>query len=855
MKNENQELIKIDKARTLLYNTAYDAHVSLRQKIKIIENLGVIFGFDLIQIILLISKNSLSGYLNIITADNNIYGVNFSEGCIVQIDNRDENTFIGQILINDGYINESELTQFLKNKNSLIGQALISSKRMTDAQLQSCLYKQAVLRLTRLINSNEIQVTFTHVEVEIQSIKIDQSTLLDLTYDWVFTCVTDQWLEMHFYQYTNKRILWASNKIKETYPDILVKLNTFAEKDFVSIIENKKTMKEAEFEIPPKNLRRVFYLLSVLDCLRFEIGTNPNDHKTVITLLENIKKESLNTENFSTAIKNEAKDLIYSQKFFEAFTVLKKLNESQLQSSKIELYAIWCMLGHALKENIEIQSEVIKARINKIRPEDRFDAEYFYVMALFYKYSNNPKETEFYYNKSCAMNPKFYDFKITRSNFADKLKSMIKFSVYFLCIYSISNVASSQIQSSPIRFTNQYFNYALANNQADVAGLKIDFKNFEKLTKELEMTKIKNCFVKKNENIQLILCEPQADNITLDLKAYISNTEVDRSGSVVLQDLNNFIEFSIKDKTKTVLSLKAKRRPIAPFKVSKESNSEFTQFTLLDLNHRRNMWVKDLNINDLKFKLESTDEPYDIFQDYVYITTDDIKSAAIDYTMKLPTQIQFSSNRFGINALVGFSSFTTSTATFNSVLNSNVGYGLKFLYEKNINKNSSAYTNLILYTAQIANEKNSISIENKKFTLFDYDVGYKVFYNLNWAASLEYNYRNNFSTFETALGSGVFDISPSNSSSIGITPEYTLLESRLWNFIINLSPAITLPHSTPYGNTQIGYSYGVEVKTTYKLKESRIYAGINYTNKVFNSSDAKFQNKDFIYSVGFYYLY
>lgn len=855
MKTENQDLLKIDLARTKLYNASIDAFITLRQKIKTIENLGVIFGFDLIQIILLISKNSLSGYLNIIANDNNIYGINFSQGCIVQIDNRDASTFIGQILINDGYITEIELTTFLKNKNSLFGQELVSSKKMTAEQLQAILYKQAVLRLTQLINSNEIQVTFTNVEVEAHSVKIDQNALLPLAYDWVFTCLTDEWLEMHFYQYRSKKIHFNSDRIKNDYSLILSKLVDYTEKDFIPLFNSNTNIKKLEFEIQPKVLRRICFMLSILNCLQFENSTEAVDTNNVIKLIEKIKIDGIASDLFATSIKNEAKDLIYSQKHFEAFTVLKKLNESQLQSSKIELYAIWCLLGHAIKENIQIDPQVLKARINKIRPEDRYDAEYFYVMALFYKYSNNMTESETYYNKSCAMNPKFYDFKITRSRFADKLKSLIRFSVVCLGLSLVSKYTYAEILNSPIRFTNQYFNYAVAENNADVAGLKIDFKNFEKLTQDLEMTKIKNCYVKKNENTQLILCEPRENSTTLELKAYIANTEVDSSGSVILQDLKNFIEFTIKNKTQTVLSLKARRRPIAPFNVIKEINSETTQFTLLDLNHRRNMWVKELNINELKFKLESSEEPYDIFQEFIYTSNEDLKSIAIDFTMKLPTELKISSNRIGINALLGYSSFITSTATFNSVLNSNVGYGLKFLYEKNLDKNSSLYTNLILYSAQIANERNSIAIETKKFTLFDYDLGYKIFYNLNWAFSFEYNYRNNFSTFETMSGSGIFDISQSNSSSLGITPEYTFLESRLWNLIVNFSPALTLPQSTPYGNTQIGYSYGTELKTTYKLKESRVYAGINYTNKVFNSNDAKFQNKDFIYSVGFYYLY
>ena len=126
---EDQQSLRIDKARVALYEASFNKTLSPRQKIKTIEHLGIIFGFDLIQIIFLITNNNFSGYLNIISS-NNIYGITFLEGNIIQIDNKDEATLIGQILINDGYLNESELSQFLKSKNSLIGQELVSSGKI-----------------------------------------------------------------------------------------------------------------------------------------------------------------------------------------------------------------------------------------------------------------------------------------------------------------------------------------------------------------------------------------------------------------------------------------------------------------------------------------------------------------------------------------------------------------------------------------------------------------------------------------------------------------------------------------------------------------------------------------------------
>jgi len=227
----------------------------------------------------------------------------------------------------------------------------------------------------------------------------------------------------------------------------------------------------------------------------------------------------------------------------------------------------------------------------------------------------------------------------------------------------------------------------------------------------------------------------------------------------------------------------------------------------------------------------------------------------IDFTSKLPKEVQFAYHRFGLNGLAGFSSFTTATADFTSTLNSAVGLGIKFLYEYTLDTTTSLYTNLILYTASLSDDKNSISLANKNFTLLDFNLGYKTYYDLNIALSYEFNYRNNFSTQQMGVGSNQFEVAQSFSYSLGVTPEYTLLENRRWNFILDVSPSIIFPQKTVYGESQFGYAWGLGLKTTYKLQSTRIYAGINYEDRSFKSADAQYSNKDLIYAVGFYYLF
>ncbi len=900
-----------------LYIVANKSSLSIRQTRKLIESLDIIYGFDLAQVILLISKSKISGYLNIISEKNEIYGVSFSEGEIVQIDNRDEKTYIGQLLITDGYITEVELKNLLKNKESRLGQELIRSKKMSTEQLVAVLLKQTILRLTQLINSKSIQISFTNADVENNDIKIAYPQLVGLSFDWVFSCITDQWLNTHYFEFKNSTLKLQTEKLIYEYQPIYTKLIDAAGKDFIEIFARKPKIRQLEFEILPKTLLRMIHQLVLIDCI--EIQTNAKNlmneadlqsflrelhkgtpeqklnslaiftkssmnevdviYEKLLDKLSHLKIDAdlknnllkvamdflLNPEQLklarilnesadkeATLIKNIAKDLIYAKKYFEAFTILKKLDESQMKTSKIELYGLWCLIGQAIDSNAKIDQSILRIRMNKIRPEDRYDAEYFYVLALYNKYLKKPIESQQYYIKSCSMNPRFKEFRISEDTLLSKIKGLFKFSLIFIILGAAQNL-SSEIVSAPIRFTNQYYQYEVTGQRILIAGIDIDTNDLSQTISDLNLVQIGNCYVKKTENTNLKICNSPKLAVNSNLRVFIANQPAENSGTVILQDLKEYINLKVVKNRSIFLDFSVRRRAIAPYKIQKEIDSNKTQFTFLDLNNRKNIWDAELDISKLTFRLESITEPYLILQDYVYESST-IENEAIDFTMKLPTEVQFSYNRIGLNALAGFSSFETATLTFKSTLNSAVGKGMKLLFERNLDTSSSIYTNLIFYTAIITDERNAIVVINKNFTLLDFNLGYKIYYDLNWALSYEFNFRNNFATKENTAGSSQFEINQSYGYSLGLTPEYTFLESRRWNFVLEASPSVLFPQKTAYGQTAIGYAWGLGLKSTYKMKATRIYAGLNYEDRTFNSPDAKYKNKDLIYSVGFYYL-
>jgi hypothetical protein len=466
------------------------------------------------------------------------------------------------------------------------------------------------------------------------------------------------------------------------------------------------------------------------------------------------------------------------------------------------------------------------------------------------------KESQQYYLKICTMNPKFKDFRISSDSPLIKLKNIFKFSLLIPLIFA-SEESQSQVALSPIKFTNQYYKYVVTEKLIEIAGYKINLENLEKSISDLDLPadkENKNCFHSISENYQFKICNPIQKLLSLQSEVLINGQPSDNTGSVVLQDIRKPVKLNVLVGKVPLIEFSARKRAIAPYKVSKVAEQNVTKFTFIDLNHRKYIWETTLGVEDLTFQLETVSENYLVYQDYIYVSPRPEK-IGFDFSLELPPEVQYSYHRFGLNLLLGFSNFITETSTYSSTLNSAIGQGIKLLYERNLDQTQSLYTNLILYNAKITDERKSIVIVNQNFNLFDFNIGYKKYYDLNWTLSYELNYRNHFTTQETASNSNQFEVLQSYTSSFLVSPEYTLLESRLWNFISDVSIGAILPQPTPYGKSSIGTAWGLGLKTTYKLKSARLFAGINYDDRSFSAEGGSFKNKDFIYSLGYYYLF
>jgi len=193
--------------RKSLYQIFGKNDVTARQRKKTIEALEEVHGFDLPFLYSLLVDTEASGHLNIVNDKGKVFGISFSRGAIVSADTPDEDTFIGKLLIDSGYISSQDLDLILPQKQPrFLGERLIKNYLISPHLFEEVLTKQTSLRLTRSISDEAVRLNFVEAEVEPTVQQITPEDFLLTLHDWSASKVTADWLAAHFTPWGNAKL-------------------------------------------------------------------------------------------------------------------------------------------------------------------------------------------------------------------------------------------------------------------------------------------------------------------------------------------------------------------------------------------------------------------------------------------------------------------------------------------------------------------------------------------------------------------------------------------------------------------------------------------------------------------------
>lgn len=194
-------------ARKVLYQMFANPNMTARQKRKAIESIEEVSGFDLPFLYSLLAETGSTGFLNIYNPDGSVSGISFSNGHIVAVDIDDQSTFLGEMLIQNGYANPKDVHSALKNKNNRkIGSYLIQNNQLSPHAFDLILMEQMNIRLVKTIRDERIRINWAVSDVEMSHPNIDPETLATYLHDWIASKISMTWLKAFY-------VMWASHVI------------------------------------------------------------------------------------------------------------------------------------------------------------------------------------------------------------------------------------------------------------------------------------------------------------------------------------------------------------------------------------------------------------------------------------------------------------------------------------------------------------------------------------------------------------------------------------------------------------------------------------------------------------------
>lgn len=203
------------------------ADVSPKDRVRAVDEAEMVHGFDLPWIYSLLMHPSVTGHLNIITADGEVCGVAFADGQIVQVFQNDAKSYFGVLLVEYGYVSQAELDMALSKstKGKKLGQVLIEENLLSPHAIDIVMADQQGLRLSRTIADTSVKVNFIETDDMKINVITDRAAFCELLNDWLISKLTLDWLKSYYTPWMRHSLLkggdWSATHRALSLPVVL----------------------------------------------------------------------------------------------------------------------------------------------------------------------------------------------------------------------------------------------------------------------------------------------------------------------------------------------------------------------------------------------------------------------------------------------------------------------------------------------------------------------------------------------------------------------------------------------------------------------------------------------------------
>lgn len=341
-------------ARKALYQMFANPSATSRQKRKIIESIEEISGFDLPFIYSLLVESKSSGYLNLYHNNGSVSGVSFCEGDIIGVDIEDKTTYIGEMLIQNGYALPEDVQQALKSQNQRrVGQELVQSNQLSPHAFDLMLAQQMNVRLSKTITDEKLKINFASAEVERISPHLDAEDLLEFLHDWIASKIPVSWLKSLYMMWSGYVIVPSptADKNSRAYSMQLPRsLDGFAQR-----LSAKLTLSQL-LDLPGYNEKSVYkaiHFLLTKGLILFEQKSSFASAEEQLLAVRKIATEIQGRNDFEIMAYMEAATLSEDSVVDDFVALLGPMP----QDSRSEFYKTWSQVKNRVEEAARASSD------------------------------------------------------------------------------------------------------------------------------------------------------------------------------------------------------------------------------------------------------------------------------------------------------------------------------------------------------------------------------------------------------------------------------------------------------------------------------------------------------------------
>ena len=189
----------MDMARPPLHKLLSKDDATVRDVIKAVESTDNLQGFDLPLVYSLLVNAEATGFLNVVEAGGDLFGITFYNGKIIKIDTNHSKSYLGNLLVEKGFINRELVDKALSQPSrKKLGERLVQENYLSPHAIDEVMADQLAIRLSKTIFDTSVEINFNESNdiSDAAGIKLDGfNTLL---HDWIISKIPVSWL-INFY--------------------------------------------------------------------------------------------------------------------------------------------------------------------------------------------------------------------------------------------------------------------------------------------------------------------------------------------------------------------------------------------------------------------------------------------------------------------------------------------------------------------------------------------------------------------------------------------------------------------------------------------------------------------------------